>query len=74
LKTDYNQTKVSPDQKHGEDSMIFFGIFNYSIALNSVDARSAAQEAGISEISYMDYEVLSILTVFTKMTLHVYGD
>lgn len=50
---------------------IFTGI---DLAWQDASINAAAQEAGISEIYYADFEVLQILGVFGRFTTRVYGE
>lgn len=44
------------------------------VATGDASINTAAQSAGITRISHVDYEAKSILGVFAKYTVYVYGE
>ena len=44
-----------------------------SVGWGDVTAEAAARKAGIKEILYSDYELLSVLGVYNRATVFVYG-
>ncbi len=43
-------------------------------AFDKAHIAKIARDGGINEVSYADYEFLSVLGVFQKMTVNVYGN
>ncbi len=43
------------------------------VCIGDASSNSAAKSAGIKRISHMDYEYFSVLGLFTKQTVFVYG-
>ncbi len=44
------------------------------VATGDASIEAAAKKAGITRISHIDYEANSVLGVFAKFTVYVYGD
>ena len=44
------------------------------VATGDASINTAAQSAGITRISHVDYEAKSILGVYAKYTVYVYGE
>lgn len=44
------------------------------IATGDVSIQTIAQKAGIKRVSHVDYESTSILGIFGKVTMYVYGE
>lgn len=44
------------------------------VATGDASIEAAAKKAGISRISHVDYEAMSVLGIYAKFTLYVYGD
>jgi len=44
------------------------------VGTGDASINTAAQKAGITEISHIDYEANSILGVYAKFTIYVYGN
>ncbi len=44
------------------------------VATGDASIDSAAKKAGITRISHVDYEASSILGIYAKFTVYVYGD
>jgi hypothetical protein len=51
---------------------VFLTGLNFAWDQNAV--RNIARDAGMSEVHYADYEVLNILGIYAKFTVHVYGN
>lgn len=45
-----------------------------AIAIGDASIQAAAKSAGITKISHVDYESFSVLGIFAKYTVYVYGD
>lgn len=64
-------TKVSKDFTHYIfDPLITRGSF----AWRDVSVAKIAREGGIKEVSYADYEVMSVLGIYARFTINVYGN
>lgn len=77
LTVDVNETPVSGDLKHASKNktyyfhdILFTGL---DFAWGEVDVPQIARAAGITKVSYAEYELLSILGVYAEFTVHVYG-
>lgn len=44
------------------------------VATGDASITTAAKQAGITKISHVDYEAKSILGIFAKYTIYVYGE
>ncbi len=44
------------------------------IATGDASINAAAKSAGITKISYIDYHTMSILGIYAKYTVYVYGE
>ncbi|MFW6189341.1 MAG: TRL domain-containing protein [Planctomycetota bacterium] len=44
------------------------------VAWGEAAVRAAAEEGGVRNVEYADYEVLEILTVFGRFTVHAHGE
>ncbi len=44
------------------------------VATGDASIQAAAQKAGITRISHVDYQAYSILGIFAKFTVYVYGE
>lgn len=44
------------------------------IATGDASIATAAKNAGITKISYIDYQAMSILGIYAKFTVYVYGE
>ena len=69
LDVDYDDTKIS--SKKGTASTInVLGL----VGVGDCSARAAAEDGGITTVHNADYEMLSVLGVFSRFTTIVYGD
>jgi hypothetical protein len=74
LTADFNHTandreliKTSHDQTH------FLWAYLLDFAWGEVEIEEIAEKAGITNVAYVDCEVLSILGIYQQFTLNVYG-
>jgi len=44
------------------------------VATGDASIQTAARNAGITQISHVDYEAFSVLGIFAKITVYVYGE
>lgn len=49
-------------------------ITHSSFAWDDVAIAKIAREGGIKEVSYADYEILNVLGIYQRFTVHVYGN
>jgi len=47
---------------------------NMALSWQSASIVDAARSGGLTEIEYADYEVLSVLGIYTQFTITAYGD
>ena len=80
LTVNFNDTPVSGDLKHSskkKTQYLFVPLFGPDFAWGEVDVPKIARAAGITKVSYADYERLYIniplLFVYAEFTVHVYG-
>ena len=79
LTVNFNDTPVSGDLKHAskkKTQYLFMTLFAPDFAWGEVDVPRIARDAGITKVSYADYEVLYInliLFIYAEFTVHVYG-
>ena len=69
LDLDYDNTPV-PSKKGTASTINVL----YLVAVGDASARAAAEDGGITTIQNADYELLSVLGVFSKYTTIVYGE
>ena len=69
ISTDFANTPVGSKQGQASASSVL-GL----IATGDCSIQTAAQDGGIKTITHADYEYLSVLGVYTKTTVIVYGD
>ncbi len=70
LSTELNKTELG--HKRGESSM---SSFFWLVAIGDAGAATAAKQGGISIMTHMDREYMSVLFgIYTKTTTLVYGD
>jgi len=66
-----NTKKYSMSQTHWFWDFILTGL---RIGWGDVDIESIARKANMSEVSFADYEFLSILGVYAQFTVNLYGN
>ncbi len=80
LTVNFNETPVSGDLKHASKNktyyfhdILFTGL---DFAWGEVDVPQIARAAGITKVSYAEYEILYIFLIigrYAEFTVHVYG-
>jgi len=76
LSVHYHATPAAP-AKTGRATYHYFWIplnSNMSLSWQSASIEDAARSGGLTEIEYADYEVLSVLGIYTQFTITAYGD
>ncbi|MDK2971441.1 MAG: TRL-like protein family [Candidatus Sumerlaeota bacterium] len=78
VSADYDATVVrSEDEKHAQATSYFFFeplITRLSFGWDDVAIAKIAQDGGIKEVHYADYEFMHVLGIFAKVTISVYGE
>lgn len=75
LTTDFAQTPVGG--KTGKATTLYLRdiIFTgQTLAWDDASVATAARNAGLTTITYADYEILEVLGVFGKFTIRVHGE
>lgn len=75
LTHDFHETPLSP--KHGTAVVTYVQdpiLTGLNFAWGDADIASAAQKGGIDRVQYADYELLSVLGIYVRFTVHAYGD
>jgi hypothetical protein len=80
LTTNFNGNPVGPNVRvvsssynsYFRDFFITTGLFE--LAWDRSAIAGIARNAGMSEIYYADYEVLNVLGIYGRFTVHVYGN
>ncbi len=49
-------------------------VFNFFGGNSNMGINSAAKKAGLTRISHIDYKIFSVLGLYTKSTVLVYGE
>jgi len=44
------------------------------VAWSEAAIQEAARQGGLKKVHYADYEILQILSIYCKFTVHVYGE
>ena len=76
LSLNYHATLAKP-AKTGSATFHYFWVplhSNLSFTWQSASIESAVRNGGLSEVEYADYEVLSVLGVYTRFTIIAYGN
>ncbi len=80
LTVNFNDTPVSVDLIHASKKKTHYFhdiLFTWlDFAWGEVDVPQIARSAGITKVSYAEYEILSILPIiglYAEFTVHVYG-
>lgn len=57
-------------------STLWFNIpvYNYEFAFGNADIGRIAMKEGIEKVSYADYQILTVLGIFAKFTVNIYGN
>lgn len=77
LSTNYHQTPVASKRVGEAQAKYLYIPFTYglvSFSWGDVGLEEAKTMGGIKEVSYADYEVLSILGIYTEFTVYAYGE
>jgi hypothetical protein len=78
LTVEFNGHPAGPElKKVSKKNTLFFRDILFTggtVAWDDVAIAQIAREGGIQEISYADYELLSILSIFGTFTINVYGN
>lgn len=75
LQHDFGDTKLG--SKIGSTSVIAIHdilLTGQLFATGDASVETAARNAGITTIHHVDYEIMSVLGVFARFTIFVYGD
>ena len=76
LTTEFEDTKTSTS-KRAEVSTNYLKDTYYSnldVAWGEATINKAAEEVGIDQVEYVEYRYLSILGIYERLTLIIYGD
>ena len=74
LTANFNHTQNNRELiKTSHDKTHFFWAYLTSLAWDEVEIERIAAKAGITEVAYVDCEVLSIFGIYQQFTLNVYG-
>ncbi|MBN1476839.1 hypothetical protein JXA47_08800 [Candidatus Sumerlaeota bacterium] len=76
LTTDYRETEAFPSRRAVHEETHYFWdviLTGLSFGWGEVDVPQIAQEHGITTVAYAEYELLSILGVYARYRVHVYG-
>jgi hypothetical protein len=76
LSLNYHATLAKP-AKSGSATFHYFWIplhSNLSFTWQSASIESAVRNGGLSEVEYADYEVVSVLGIYTRFTITAYGN
>jgi hypothetical protein len=71
--TEFQETPVGGKRGQAVSHYINPLIFP-DIAWGDASIQTAALDAGIKEVHYVDYELLDVLGIYAKMTINVYGE
>lgn len=75
LTVNFNGNPVGDNLKKSTFSRTnWVGIGSYEFAFGNVDIGRIAKNAGITEISYADYKITSILGLWARFTVNIYGN
>ncbi len=63
-------------KKHTISRTIWFNVWygGYCFAFGNVDIGRAAKSAGINEVSYADYELMTVFKTFSRYRINIYGN
>ncbi len=77
LTVNFDETPVSGNLIHASKKKTYYFhdilFTGMDFAWGEVDVPQIARAAGITKVSYAEYELLSILGVYADFTVHVYG-
>ena len=78
LDVNFDSTKANPS-KTGSASVGYVHVWPIITGLSfafedDLPLASAIKNGGISSVEYADYEVMNVLGVYTKFTVHAYGE
>lgn len=77
LSINYDETAANPG-KHGAATITYICgwplIFNSSFANGDAGIKAAAQNGNINEVAYADYETYNVLGIYSRFTVHAYGN
>lgn len=79
LTVNVNETPVSGNLKHASKKKTsYFNTWLFTFppldfAWGEVDVPQIARAAGITKVSYAEYELLSVFGMYAEFTVHVYG-
>jgi hypothetical protein len=75
LMASFEETRLGP--KQGKATVFYVQdpvLTGFNAAWGEASIEAAADEGGISTVHHADYELLSVLIVFHRFTIRVYGE
>lgn len=72
LTTEFNNQKVVKTYGEAYSTHIAYYIFNF--AIGDASLNNAIKEGMLKNASYVDYEWISVLGIFGKLTVKAYGE
>lgn len=72
LTTEFDNQKITKTYGEVSSTHIAYYIFNFAIGDTSI--KNAMKEGWLNDASYVDYEWMSVLGIFGRLTINVYGN
>lgn len=76
LQVDMDATTLGAKKGEATHTSYFhdFILTGLNFAWGSAAIGEAAEEAGITTVKHVDYDLLNVLGLYARFTVHVYGD
>lgn len=74
LDANFDSTPVCEKQGKAQSRYIALPIYwGLSVAFDDSMIAKAAENGGLKQVEYADYEIMNILGIYTEFTVHAYG-